>query len=52
MKITLNINCKSGVGRSCSKNFRQNTLGLIVSTDLIAAFDTVDHNKMKKKLKY
>ena len=42
------ITAKAGIEEACRRNLDKNELGIIVSTNLTAAFDTVNHRIMIK----
>ena len=46
------ITAKSLLEAASRKTIDQNKLGVIISTDLTAAFDTVNHRVLIQKLKY
>ena len=43
---------KAVLEEAAHKNLDKNKLGVLVSTDMTSAFDTVDHSILKKKLRY
>ena len=46
------LSAKAVLEEAAARSLDKNRLGLLVSTDLTAAFDCVDHKTMKKKLEY